>query len=86
MVDKCSMKDTKGCFVIVKVHIPSWILFGATRTVINESGPKYILVTKRYDERETYDVSHAVTFSKQRFASLPWEPCVNQLTTLSNGN
>ena len=46
MVDNCLMKDTRCCFVIVKVHIPSQILLGATRTEINESGLKYILVIK----------------------------------------
>ena len=60
MVDNCSMKDTRGCFVIVKVT-----LLGATRTVIYKSGPNYILVTKIYDEWESYDVSHATTFLEQ---------------------
>ena len=87
MVDNCLMKDTRCCFVIVKVHIPSRNLSGAIRTEINESGLKYILVTKIYDEWESYDVSHAATFSQQRVSCFPSNPAlespVSQLTKLS---
>ena len=40
------MEGTRGSFVFVKIHIPSRLLLGATRTIINESELKYILVTK----------------------------------------
>ena len=58
------------------------ILLGATRTIINESGLKYILyilVTKMYDEWESYDDSHAATFSEQWASSLPSNPANESL-------
>ena len=67
------MKDTRFSYL----HEFCWYC-------INESGLKYILVTKIYDECESYDVSHTAVFSEQRLSS-PWM-CVLFSNKMANLN